>query len=211
MADIQPAPAGTWQAWLQNNLPFGTRQTSGYRSPSSNAAAGGSPTSYHMTGTPSQPGAIDIGGPAAQLTALFNQIKQQFAGRIEELYLNIPGGQSQDIRNNQTINSNPEAGNPQHLHVAIGGTVGPGPYPIDPRTGRVIDPTVGVPFTPGAPHYAASGPGEEAQAEGSGNCKSLPFALPGAQTICWSDVWMYGAGLALVLVGGLMVSRGESK
>ena len=117
---------GSWQAWLQQQAAaLGLTVTSGYRSPAANAAAGGSPTSYHMTGTPGSPGAVDIGGSASALTALFNEVRQQMAGRINELYLNLPGGGSQDIRNNQTISSNPEAGNPQHLHVALGGTVGP--------------------------------------------------------------------------------------
>src|SRR6266566_3768635 len=110
----------TWQDWLSVNLPPGTRETSGYRTPQQEAALGGPASSYHSRGTPSSPGAIDVGGSADQLKALFDQIKVMFAGRIRELYLNLPGGQSEDIRNNMTIGRNPEAGRPQHLHIALG-------------------------------------------------------------------------------------------
>src|SRR6266404_6033473 len=96
----------TWQDWIAANLPPGTKETSGYRTPQQEAALGGPASSYHSRGTPLAPGAIDVGGPADQLRKLFDEIKIAFAGRINELYLNIPGGQSQDIRNNQAISYN---------------------------------------------------------------------------------------------------------
>lgn len=217
MADIVPAPPGTWQYWVQQQAAaLGLPQTSGYRSPESNAAAGGSPTSYHMVGTPSQPGAIDIGGPAAQLRLLFDQIRQQFQGRINELYLNVPGGQSQDIRNNQSISSNPEAGNPQHLHIALGTTTGPNGGP---------PPAAGIPLANRGQMALAAAP-----VGGSEECwrqvcppdirgwiwDAMPHS-PGAvrpvQTncLCWSDVWMYGAALGLIVGGSWMVFLGSGR
>ncbi len=208
----------TWQEWVAANLPAGTRETSGYRTPQQEAALGGPASSYHSQGTPDAPGAIDVGGPAAQLTALFEEIKQQFAGRVNELYLNLPGGGSQDIRNNQAIGTNPEAGRAQHLHIALRGI---GANAIDPQTGHVIDPTTGVPFTAGAPHYAANGAGEG----GAGVCPAAftwidPAAWAGAalgrspdqsqmHDLCWSDVWVYGAGLVLVIGGAWMLMGGR--
>lgn len=205
--------SGSWEDWIASNLPPGTQVTSGYRSPSYNAAVGGAPNSYHTTGTPQAPGAIDVGGSAAALTTLFGQIKAMFAGRINELYLNLPGGQSQDIRSNQAIGSNPEAGNPQHLHIALSGVGGPS-NAIDPTTGHVIDPSTGVPFTAGAQHYAASGAGEGGAPTAS-EC-ARQFCLPSLSQLtggnpnchCWSDALFYGAGGILVGVGLLLTVAG---
>lgn len=189
---------GTWQAWLQQQAAaLGLTVTSGYRTPAANAAAGGSPTSYHMTGTPGAPGAVDIGGSAGQITKLFNEINAAFKGRINELYLNLPGGGSRDIRNNQAISSNPEAGNPQHLHVALGGSVGPSA------------PALGIPlYNQGAAALRATG--GASTASGGSECAHqwcMPTLLGGA-CHCWSDVWVYGAGIAVVLVGVFLMFSG---
>lgn len=183
-----------WQSWLLGNLPPGTQETSGYRSPQHNAAVGGSPNSYHTRGSVNAPGAIDIGGSAAALTALFETIKQQFAGRINELYLNLPGGTSQDIRNNQAISSNPEAGNPQHLHVALNGGGPSGTAP--PAAG--IDP---------------ANRGEKAVETAGGDCARSVCApkVLGGGCLCWSDVWFYSAAVGLVVGGGLMLVTGRGK
>lgn len=186
---------GTWEAWVQQQAAaLGLTVTSGYRDPSHNAAVGGSPTSLHQTGSPTVPGAIDVGGPAAKLQALFDEIKQAFQGRINELYLNLPGGQSQDIKNNQSISSNPEAGNPQHLHISLGS---PGSL-------------VGTSLTPAPAQSQTSSSNsaagfEECQRSFCLNCW-VPLATP--RYHCWSDVWMYGAALALIVGGSWMVFRG---
>lgn len=196
----------TWQQWVQQQAAsLGLTVTSGYRTPQREAALGGPATSYHSTGTPSAPGAIDVGGSASGLTTLFGQVQAQFRGRINELYLNLPGGGSQDIKNNQPINTNPEAGRAQHLHIALSGVSSS--VQIDPATGHVIDPTTGVPFTAGAQHYAASGASES---DTGGACvRSLcaPSVL-GGSCVCWSDIWVYGAALLLILGGGLLVTQG---
>lgn len=208
----------TWQDTVQALTDqLGLTVTSGYRSPEHNREVGGAPNSYHTRGTPAAPGAIDVGGPADKLTQLFEQIKQMFQGRINELYLNLPGGQSQDIRHNQSISSNPEAGNPQHLHIALSGTTGGAPS---------------TPFPGSAPAQAIpeANRGQKAVADTGGCTRGLTFPTAkglskglgnsaraaagfGPQdaeegdtvTLCWSDVWVYGAGIGLVLVGASML------
>lgn len=179
----------TWQEWVAANLPAGTVETSGYRTPQQEAALGGPSTSYHTRGTPEAPGAIDVGGPAAKLKALFDEIKQAFAGRINELYLNLPAGGSQDIRHNQPISYNPEAGRPQHLHIAIGGPGGP----------------VQTSQTP-APAMAS----QTSSAAMTGECVRswhLPQVVPWTTPTehCWSDTIIYGAAVVLILGGAGMV------
>lgn len=205
---------GTWEAWVQQQAAaLGLTVTSGYRTPQREAALGGPASSYHSTGSPLAPGAVDVGGPAAKLKALFDEVRAAFQGRINELYLNLPGGGSQDIKNNQAISTNPEAGRAQHLHISLGepgspvGSLQTPPgynYPTDPRSGHVIDPSTGVPFSAGAPHYAASGAGE-----GGEDCRSAHvFGFVGP---CWSDVWMYGAALMLIVGGFAMVRQGGGR
>lgn len=200
----------TWEDWLSQNLPAGTRETSGYRSPQQEAALGGPATSYHSTGSPSAPGAIDVGGPAAQLKALFDTIRQQFAGRINELYLNIPGGQSQDIKNNQPIGVNPEAGRAQHLHIAIGGQGGPGPAqtPFEAAMDRFLK-GIPTPAPPGVIPAPGSAIGGAPAAQSTGAECDRKVCVPFGSCTCWSDVWVYGAGLLLIIVGLLMISRRE--
>ena len=115
----------TWQDTVQALADeLGLTVTSGYRDPAHNRAIGGAPNSYHTRGTPEAPGAVDVAGPAEKLKQLFEEVRAAFAGRINELYLNLPGGTSEDIRHNQPISGNPEAGRPQHLHIAISGAAG---------------------------------------------------------------------------------------
>ncbi len=190
-----------WQTWLQGNLPPGTRETSGYRTPQQEAALGGPATSYHSRGTPGAPGAIDVGGPADQLKALFEKIKVQFKGRINELYLNLPGGGSLDVKNNQYLGTNPEAGRPQHLHVALQPTTGPQPasgIPAENRGDRAL---------------AAAPAGVCARSFEIPTAKSAVDRLKGQNTpgliVCWSDVWIYGAALGLIVGGSWLVMRGK--
>ena len=42
----------TWQEWLGQHLPPGTRETSGFRSPEQERALDGPASSYHSRGTP---------------------------------------------------------------------------------------------------------------------------------------------------------------
>lgn len=198
----------TWQEWVAQNLPPGTQETSGYRSPQHNAAVGGAAGSYHTRGTPTAPGAIDIGGPAAALKQMFDTIQQAFAGRIHELYLNLPGGTSEDIRNNQRIGTNPEAGNPQHLHIALSPTAGPTPAAGIPEANRG---TKAVADTGGCAR-GLTFPTAKGLSKGIGNSAraAAGFGPTDAEegesvTLCWSDVWIYGAGLGLVLIGARML------
>jgi hypothetical protein len=193
----------TWQQWVAQNLPPGTKETSGYRTPGQEAALGGPANSYHTRGTPSAPGAIDVGGPAGQLTALFEQIKQTFAGRINELFLNLPGGTSQDIRNNAAISTNPEAGRPQHLHIAL--STPASAIPEANRGGKAA-------LAAGGCAKGLTFPTAKGLAKGVGNSArgAAGFGPTEAEegdsvTLCWSDVWIYGAGLGLVLIGARML------
>lgn len=200
----------TWQEWVQQNLPPGTKETSGYRTPQQEAALGGPASSYHTRGTPSAPGAIDVGGPAAALKQLFDEIKAAFAGRINELYLNIPGGQSEDIKANRPLGHNPEAGRAQHLHIALQPTVAP-------AGGFQGAATTGGPGTAGG---QSAGGTECARAFCPPTAASIAYnALPAwlrgeapeQHCVCWSDVWVYGAGLFLVVSGSWLVFRGAGK
>lgn len=191
----------TWQEWLGQNLPLGTRETSGYRTPEQERRLGGPASSYHSRGTPSAPGAIDVGGPADQLKALFEKIKAQFKGRINELYLNIPGGQSLDIKNNRYLGTNPEQGRPQHLHVALQPTTGPAP-------------AAGIPEANRGEMALAAAPAEVcARSFEIPTAKSLVAGVKGEQVpgliVCWSDVWTYGAALGLIIGGSWLVMRGK--
>jgi len=145
-----------------------------------------------------------VGGSADQLKALFDQIKVMFAGRIRELYLNLPGGQSEDIRNNMTIGRNPEAGRPQHLHIALGDYTdrtysGPpaAQIPAENRGGAALKV---APATTGA---------------GAVECERywklpqvIPFVDPSVH--CWSDTIVYGASVFLI-VGGAWLMFSASK
>jgi hypothetical protein len=192
----------TWQSWLERRAAsLGLKETSGYRSPQQEAALGGPASSYHTRGSPDAPGALDFGGPADKLRQLFDEIKQAFAGRINELYLNVPGGESVAIKNDRYLGRNPEAGRPLHLHAALGGSDVPAGLP---------QPASGIP---------AANRGEkaaEAAPEGVECVRS--FCFPTAASLlgvsektcyCWSDVWVYGTALLLILGGAVLVTRGK--
>lgn len=190
----------TWQEMIEQQArAVGATKTSGYRSPERERALGGPSSSYHTRGTPDAPGALDIGGTAQSLAALFDKIKEEFKGRINELYLNIPGGRSVAIKGNRYLSTNPEEGRPQHLHVAIGG--GPGA-----ATG-VPAPAEGIPAGNRGDKALAAAPADVCT-------RSLCFptvasALGQAEPTChcWSDVWMYGVGLFVIIGGSWMVFR----
>jgi hypothetical protein len=197
----------TWQEWIDSEATrLGLTRTSGYRTPGQEAGLGGPASSYHTRGTPAAPGAIDVGGPAAQLKQLFDEIRTAFAGRINELYLNLPGGVSEDIRHNQPLSSNPEAGRPQHLHIALGAGAPPAAaIPEANRGQRAVADTGGC--TRGLTFPTAKG-----LSKGLGNSarQAAGFGPTAPEegdtvTLCWSDVWIYGAGVGLVLAGAWML------
>lgn len=192
---------GSWQQWLQMQAAaMGLTVTSGYRSPGAEASINPSVpygNSYHSQGTPAAPGAVDVGGSASKLTDLFAKVRQQFAGRINELYLNLPSGGSQDIRNNQDISSNPEAGNPQHLHVALSGFLPP------------YTPALSIPlYNQGARALADTGGRSTASAGSECSSEWCMPSLLGGKCHCWSDVWIYGSGVAMILVGLFLMASG---
>jgi hypothetical protein len=182
---------------------LGLPVTSGYRTPGEQAALHGSPTSYHTRGTRAYPGAIDIGGSADALTELFRRIRQAFQGRIEELYLNIPGGQSVAIKDNRYLGSNPEAGRPQHLHIAVGDTASP--------ASRIPEANRGEAALRAAPAEVCvrqlCPPDFKGMIQGALGKQ----VEPQTNCLCWSDVWVYGAALSLIVGGSwmLFLSRGE--
>jgi hypothetical protein len=108
-----------WQAmWniVKANIP-GAVMTSGYRSPSGNAAVGGAKGSYHMQGR-----AIDL-VPASM--AMFNAVKALFPNATELIY--TPAGAAQ-LRNGKPFNGWSDAVRRQHfnhvhLAMASGGVV----------------------------------------------------------------------------------------
>jgi hypothetical protein len=186
----------TWQEWVDSRTrALGGTETSRYRTPAQERALGGPSSSYHTRGDQQNPGAIDIGGTAEQLSKLFDDIKQAFKGRIEELYLNIPGGRSVAIKDNRYLGSNPEAGRAQHLHVAIGaGSVTPG----------LPQPAEGIP---------AANSGDKALDAAPADVCVRSLCTPdllGGKCICWSDVWVYSASVVLIGTGLLLVTRGKS-
>lgn len=195
-----------WQLWVEQEArKLGLKETSGYRSPAAERALGGPSSSYHSRGSVERPGAIDFGGPADKLAALFQAIKQQFAGSINELFLHVPGGQSSAIKHDRYLGRDPEAGRPQHLHVAIGeGATAP-------------PPAAGIPSTNRGEKALAAAPAE-------GVCaRSISWTTPAAwvaaalgkdqpegsvHQLCWSDVWFYGAGVGLIVVGVALMRSG---
>lgn len=199
----------TWQEIILGNLPPGTRKTSGYRTPAQERALGGPPTSYHSRGTVKEPGAIDIGGPADKLKQLFDQIKEVFKGRINELYLNLPQGTSEAIRHNQPISGNPEKGRPQHLHIALG--------EAQTFTGRV-QPAEGIPALNRGEKALEAAPADVCARRlcppdiaGMIQGAMGKEAAPQTNCICYSDLWIYGTGLFLVVGGSWLVFRGAGK
>lgn len=189
-----------WQDWLREEAgKLGVTVTSGYRSPEHNKEIGGAPNSNHTKGTAALPGAMDIGGAASALKTLFDMIRKHFSGRIKELYLNLPNGHSEAIRNNTAISGNPEAGRPQHLHVAL------------PAAGG--SPASGIPL---------ENRGDKALAASSDcsrrfclpNLAGMAFDLnplkgnavrPEAHCVCWSDVWFYSGGTVLAVLGVVLL------
>lgn len=192
----------SWQEWLAEQArALGLTVTSGYRTPGQEGALGGPASSFHSRGSAAAPGAVDIGGPAAKLQQLFATIQQAFSGRINELFLNIPGGQSEAVKNNAPLSSNPEAGRAQHLHVALGGTAGP--------LGGASAPAAAIPlFNQGDAALRASGGTSTADPSLCASQYCFPSVL-GAHCGCWSDVWVYGAAVGLVVGGAWMVLQGK--
>lgn len=196
--------AEQWQDVVREEAArLGLPVTSGYRSVQRQIELGSSTSSYHTKGTQAYPGALDIGGAADKLAELFRNIRERFKGRINELYLNLPAGGSVAIKGNQYLGSNPEAGRPQHLHIAIGGDGAPASrIPAENRGERALasapaDVCVRQLCPPDFKGMIQGALGKEVQ--------------PQTNCLCWSDVWMYGAAVGLVLGGSWMVflSRGK--
>lgn len=196
-----------WQEWVRVRAPsLGLDVTSGKRTAEQQTRLGGSSASFHLRGTQEAPGAIDVGGPADRLKKLFDEIRAAFAGRINELYLNVPGGTSIGIKDDRYTRTNPEAGRPRHLHIALGGGANlPSPasrIPAENRGERGLDaaPADVCARSVCPPHIkgmvaAALGKEEEPQT----NCW------------CWSDIWVYGIALAAIGGGAVLMTRGGGK
>ena len=196
--------AEPWQDVVREEAArLGLPVTSGYRSVQRQRELHSSETSYHTRGTQAYPGALDIGGTADKLAELFRSIRQKFQGRINELYLNIPGGDSVAIKGNQYLRTNPEEGRPQHLHIAIGGDGMPASrIPAENRGEKALaaapaDVCVRQLCPPDIKGMIQGALGKEVK--------------PQTNCLCWSDVWMYGAAVGLILGGSWMVflSRGK--
>lgn len=197
----------TWQQWLDAEIRrLRLTRTSGYRSPGEEAALGGPAASYHTHGTPANPGAIDVGGPADALRTLFEEIKGRFHGRINELYLNVPGGQSVAIKNDRYLGTNPENGRPQHLHVALGdGSTTRAPaydIPLENRGDKALAVTGGD---------ACSRSWCPPDFKGMIQSAIGGDVTPQDNCVCWSDTWMYGAALFLFVGGSWLVFKGAGK
>lgn len=191
----------TWQEYVKERAAeLGLTVTSGYRSPEHNAEIGGAPNSNHTKGSTGNPGAIDVAGPANALRDFFNDLMAEFKGRINELYLNIPGGHSVAVRHNAALPDgvNPERGRPQHLHIAIGGGSSPaGGIPLANRGDKALAAT-----------------GDCSRRFCLPNLAGIAFDLnplkgdaarPADHCICWSDVWFYGGGTALAILGAILL------
>jgi peptidase M15-like protein len=159
---------------------LGLTITSGYRSAEHNRRIGGSPTSHHLEGSPGSPGAFDIGGAADKLREFFDWISERFRGRIRELYLNIPGGESKAIKGDKPLSTNPEAGKKRHVHIAIGGA------------GKLKE---------------GEEPSSAGDLRGFRQAclPRIPRILDPPPCIFWSDVWFYSAGTLLAILGLLML------
>ena len=195
---------GEWQDYVRSKAEaLGLDVSSGYRTPEDQRRLGSSPTSYHTRGTREHPGALDIAGSADKLKHLFDEVKAMFQGRINELFLNLPSGTSEAIKNNAALGRNPEAGRPQHLHIAING----------------VAPAYGIPAENRGEKALAAAP--DANVCARSVCPPdvrgwIDGALgrevkPQTNCLCWSDVWMYGTALTLILGGSwmLFLSRKE--
>jgi len=140
------------------------------------------------------------------LRKLFDEIRSAFAGRINELYLNVPGGSSLAIKNDRYLGHNPEAGRPRHLHIALGGGADlPAPASRIPAANRgdkamdaaPADVCVRSVCPPHLKGMVAAALGKEPEEQT--NCW------------CWSDIWVYGIALALLSGGALLMTRGGGK
>ncbi len=88
---------------------------SGYRTPAHNKAVGGVPGSDHTKGTPSNPGAVDLGGSVADMQAAAAEAHSMGIGTLIH-----------------------DAGSGLHLHLSFaGGTVGDGTAPLT-KSGGVV-------------------------------------------------------------------------
>ena len=197
----------SWQDWLAQELGrLGLKESSGYRDPAHNRAVGGAPGSYHTRGDAAHPGAIDVVGSEEGLRKLFADIKAMFTGRINELYLNVPGGVSSAIKNDRYLGTNPEAGRPQHLHVALGDATAPPPASGIPAENRGDKALAAAPADVCARSIDWTGPsGWVAAALG----KDIP--ADARHSLCWSDIWFYGAAVGLVIGGSWLVFKGAGK
>lgn len=185
----------TWQEYVRSEAErLGLTVTSGYRSPGAEAALGGPSSSFHSKGSVAAPGAIDVGGSATGLKALFDSIRERFGTGIHELFLNVPNAW-EAIKNGTPLGHNPEAGRPQHLHVALPGSGFRG----------LADKFLNSP--------AAGGGVESARAASGPDCPRhlCAPALFGGSCVCWSDVWIYTIAVGLILLGVLSAFRSQPK
>jgi hypothetical protein len=193
----------TWQEWLDTRVrALGLTETSGYRTPAQERALGGPASSYHSRGTRKAPGAIDVGGPADKLRQLFDDIKQAFAGRINELYLNVPGGDSVSIKDNRYLRINPEEGRARHLHVALG----TGEPPV-----RVEQPSSRIPAGERGEKALEAAPADVCVRNvclpvwGADIRRGLGLEPEKPICWCWSDIWVYGSAVTVIIAGMWMV------
>jgi hypothetical protein len=106
---------------------FGLTITSGYRSPEHNAAVHGAPNSWHMRGTPSNPGAVDMAGSMSAMTSALAWVKQNVHGLAEAMIDDVGNGPNLHI-----------AGLGASLVVSGGGAGGTGAAPPLPKVGTVV-------------------------------------------------------------------------
>lgn len=111
-------------------LGFGLKLSSGHRSPSQNAKAGGAKRSYHLSDQ-----ARDFSGPPERMLQFAKHVRNTYGPDLAELFYDPLGG----MKNGQNLRG-PIGGHGDHVHVAYsGGNARRAKTPKTPRTPSLSD------------------------------------------------------------------------